>query len=103
MDLTANLPEWWGPGVSVTVCLRCWDLRPTVGRSVRSTTTVPLTKHASTENVKIPVLGSVESMPTAGLETTFPSVFVTRDTLVTPSPVAGCHQVRVGDDKLSPS
>ena len=88
MDLTANLPEWWGPGVSVTVCRRCWDLRPTVGRSVRSTTTVLKTKHASTENVKIPVQGSVESMPTAELETTFLFVSVTRDTSETPSPTA---------------
>ena len=46
------------------------------------------TKHASTENVKIPVQVCVESMLTAGLETMFLSVSVTKDTSETPSPTA---------------
>ena len=52
------------------------------------TRTVHQTKHASTENVKIPVPDCVESMPTVELETMFLSVSVTKDTSETPSPTA---------------
>ena len=64
------------------------DLLPTVDQNVLLTRIVHQTKHASTENVKIPVQDSVESMPTAELETTFLFVSVTRDTSETPSPTA---------------
>ena len=64
------------------------DLLPTVDQNVLLTRIVHQTKHASTENVKIPVQGSVESMLTAELETMFLFVSVTRDTLETPSPTA---------------
>ena len=58
------------------------------------------TKHASTENVKIPVLASVESMLTAGSETMFPFVSVTRDTSETPSPTATDQSPHLYDPRL---
>ena len=58
------------------------------------------TKHVSTENVKIPVLASVESMLTAGSEIMFLFVSVTRDISETPSPTATDQSPHLYDPRL---
>ena len=91
---TAILPGIWAVLVTVLVCPRWLGPHQTADRNVLSTLNVLKTKHASTENVKIPVQGSVESMPTAGSETTSLCVFVTRAMLEIPSPAVTDRQVR---------
>ena len=76
------------------------DHHQTADLNVLSTLTVPLRLHASTENVKIPALASVEEMHTAESEIMCQFVSVTKDSLETHSQAATDQQQPHQDQKL---
>ena len=76
---TVILPEGTVTDVTALVCQRWLDLRLTADLSVSTTRTVPQTRPADSRSVRILVLDSVVSTPTAMSETIFQSVSVIKD------------------------
>jgi hypothetical protein len=75
---TPTRPGLWATAATAPAWRACRAPRPTVARSVLSTTTVPRTGRVRTSGARIPAPAPAASMPIAACATTCPSVPATR-------------------------